>query len=348
MTFFVYSLLLFIWILIIGVVCFLWPFVAPLFQKLWSILIPVLIAGLVAYLLHPFIEGLNQWGIPRLQAILIVFASAIGLITLAFVFGLPAFSKQIQSAMDVLPAQIDRIVSFLHSFEPTLNRMPAFLKDHMDEWSGNLQSFLEQSFDQLESILITLIRSIPSLVVIPFLVFYFLKDHALLKKVVWYVTPPKWRKRLSLYAKDVDHSFGSFIRGQLLVALIVALLSIIGLWLLGVPYAVLLGLFIGATDIIPYFGAIIGAVPALITAFLISWEKGLYTLIVLVVIQQLEGNVLSPIIVGRTLHLHPMMIVLALLIGVELGGIWGMLLAVPGLAVLKVTLLHVREYVQSN
>ena len=257
-------------------------------------------------------------------------------------------AEQIQEAMEILPSQMANVVSYVHTWEHSLERMPTFLKGHIDDWSVQLLVVLEKLFDQVEGALIRLAQSIPSLVVIPFLIFYFLKDVTLIKKSTWYLTPPKWRRSLSYYAKDVDHTFGSYIRGQLLVASVVAVLSMIGLWLLGVPYAILFGLFIGATDIIPYFGAIIGAAPAIVAALLISWDKGLYTVILLVVIQQIEGNLLSPLIVGRTLHLHPMLIVLALLVGVEMGGILGLLVAVPALAVLKVTLLHIRQHFQND
>ena len=313
-----------------------------------TILTPVLISALFAYILHPFIEGLHQWKLPRLAAILLVFAVFIGAVVLGIIYGVPVFARQVQEAMQVLPSQIERVVVFVHSWKLSIEQMPTFLKGHVDDWSGELLIVTERILDQVELAIIAVARSLPSLVVIPFLIFYFLKDVTLIKKSVWYLTPAKWRRSLSYYAKDVDHTFGSYIRGQLLVAAVVAILSMIGLWFIGVPYAVLFGLFIGATDIIPYFGAIIGAAPALIAALLISWDKGLYTLILLVVIQQIEGNLLSPLIVGKTLHLHPMLIVLALLVGVELGGILGLLIAVPVLAVLKVTLLHVRQHFQND
>lgn len=342
------ALHLFIWLLILYAFFLLWPFLQPLLHIMLRIITPLLLAGLIAYILHPLIDGLHQWRLPRIVAILLVFGLFLTGAALAIIYGVPVFIRQVQDVMQVLPSQVERVMAFVHSWEDSVERMPLFLRDHLDDWSGELIIASEKWLDRLETGLLAGLKSVPSLVVIPFLVFYFLKDVSLIKKTVWYVTPSKWRKSLALYGKDVDHTFGSYIRGQMLVASGVATLSIIGLWIIGVPYAVLFGLFIGATNIIPYFGAIIGLVPAFIAAFLISWETALYTIIVLAVIQQIEGNVLSPLIVGKTLHLHPLLIIVALLVGVELGGIVGLLVAVPMLAVLKVTLLHVRQHFQND
>ncbi|MEK4564425.1 AI-2E family transporter [Alkalihalobacillus sp. FSL R5-0424] len=342
------ALHLFIWLLILYAFFLLWPFLQPILHVILKILTPLLLAGLFAYILHPLIDGLHQWKLPRMVAILLVFGLFLTGLVLGIMYGVPVFIRQVQDVMQVLPGQVERVMDVVHTWEDSVERMPFFLRDHLDDWSDELIIASEKWLDRLETGLLAVLKSIPSLVVIPFLVFYFLKDISLIKKTVWYLTPTKWRKPLALYGKDVDHTFGSYIRGQMLVAAGVATLSIIGLWIVGVPYSVLLGLFIGGTNIIPYFGAIIGMVPALIAALLISWEKALYTLIILAVIQQIEGNVLSPLIVGRTLHLHPLFIILALLVGVELGGIIGLLLAVPLLAVLKVTLLHVRQHFQND
>lgn len=151
-----------------------------------------------------------------------------------------------------------------------------------------------------------------------------------------------------LYIRDVDKTFGSYIRGQLLVALCVGVISTITFWVLGVPYPVILGLFVGATDLIPYFGAIISAVPAIGVALLDSTSLAIYVAISLFIIQQVEGNILSPLIVGRTVHLHPVLIIFALLIGVEVAGVIGLLVAVPVTAIMKVTLMHIRQYLKGE
>ena len=116
------------------------------------------------------------------------------------------------------------------------------------------------------------------------------------------------------------------------------------LWFYHVPYALLLGVIIGVTNIIPYIGPIIGAVPAAIIAATISIKLVITIVIIIFVLQFLEGNVLSPLIVGKSLHIHPLFIMLALLLGGEFGGVLGLILAVPILAVVKISILHIRSY----
>lgn len=154
------------------------------------------------------------------------------------------------------------------------------------------------------------------------------------------MTPKSWRKRGSAFLLDVDDSLGDYIRGQLLVCLILGAVAGITFWIFGLPYPLILGLISGITNVIPYFGPFIGAVPALLIAMTISVKAVLVVVITVFVLQFLEGNVLSPFIVGRSLKMHPVVIMLALLAGGELAGIVGMILAVPAAAVLKVMMIH--------
>src|SRR5690606_11755099 len=143
---------------------------------------------------------------------------------------------------------------------------------------------------------------------------------------------------------DIDRALGQYIRGQLIVAVIVGALAYLGYWLIGMPYALLLAGIVSIFNIVPYIGPFFGAAPAILMAATVSWKMVLYVVIVNTIVQILEGNVVSPQVVGRTLHMHPLSIILALLIGGELAGIVGLILAVPCLAVLKVILQHVRQY----
>ncbi len=225
-----------------------------------------------------------------------------------------------------------------------IDTLPKPIRLQVENWQSQLGRLGQHILNQVQSVVLFFIRSFFSLIVIPFLVFYFLKDYDQIRKLCWYVTPRRWRKPLQRFMKDVDDAIGGFIRGQLLVSLLVGLFSTIGLWLLGVPYPILLGMFIGLLDLIPFFGPYIGAAPAVIVSFLESWQLGLFTILLLFIIQQIESNLLSPVIVGKSIHLHPVLIILALIVGIEVGGFLGMLLAVPLLAILKVMFLHIRSY----
>ncbi|MFC0473610.1 AI-2E family transporter [Halalkalibacter kiskunsagensis] len=329
-------------LLIIFMIIQLAPLFSPIGAVFRALALPVGIAALLTYLLHPLVEKMHDSGLARPIAVLLIFLLIVFVFGFLLTIGLPAFIKQIQHAFETIPAQINEIEKETARIERYIDTLPAPMQTQTQEWRVQLEEMGEGVFDQVEAVALFLIKSLFSFIVIPFLVFFLLKDHELIRKLSWYLTPRRWRDPLKRYIKDVDHTFGSYIRGQLLVSLSVFIISTIGLWLLGVPYPILLGLFMGAMDLIPYFGPFIGAVPAVIIAFLQSWQLGIATIILIFVIQQIEGNILSPVIVGKTLHLHPALIILALLVGVEVGGFIGMLIAVPVLAIGKVTLVHLR------
>ncbi len=318
------------------------PLLSPFGAMIRALVLPVGIAILLTYLLHPLVEKMHDSGLSRPIAVLLIFIAIVLTFGFLLTIGLPSFINQIQHAFDTIPAQIRELERETARIQRYVETLPAPLQNQTQEWRVQLVQMGESAFDQIEQAALFLLKSMFAFIVIPFLVFFFLKDHDAIRRLCWYITPRNWREPLKKYVKDVDHTFGNFIRGQLLVSLSVFIISTIGLWALGVPYPILLGLFMGAMDLIPYFGPFIGAVPAVIIAFLQSWQLGVATIVLIFVIQQIEGNILSPVIVGKTLHLHPALIILALLVGVEIGGFIGMLIAVPILAVGKVTLLHIR------
>ncbi len=313
-----------------------------------ALLLPLGLASFLTYLLHPLVNQFESRGIPRTIAVLFIFLLIISALAFLLVVGIPAFLKQIELALEHVPSQLKELESLSNRFQAQVHSLPSPLRTHTEDWIEQFEKISERIVDQIEETALFFIRSSFSFMVIPFLVFYFLKDFDLIQKAAWYLTPRTWRKPLQSYVKDVDTTFGRFIRGQLLVSLTVGVLSMIGLSLLGVPYPIVLGLFIGVADLIPYFGAFIGAAPAVIVALLESWKLALFTTILIFILQQIEGNVLAPFIVGKSLALHPMMIIIALLVGVEIGGVAGLLLAVPTLAIGKVTLIHIRHHLMND
>ncbi|MBP3951376.1 AI-2E family transporter [Bacillus suaedae] len=335
-------------LLILLVLIQLAPLFAPFVEIGKTLLLPVGIAFILAYLLHPLVEKMHDAGLSRTIAVFIIFLLILGLITYLFTTGIPTLIHQVQLFLETLPKQMKVLEQATYEIEQQVNDLPHPLRDQARDWSVQLGELGKHILQQIETIAMFLLTSMFSLLVIPFLVFYFLKDFDQIQRVTWYLTPKKWRSFLARYIKDVDHTIGSYIRGQLLVSLTVGLLSMIGLWILGVPYPILLGLFIAFMDLVPFFGPIIGAIPAVILAFLDSWQLGAMTATVLFVIQQIESNVLSPIIVGKSLHLHPALLILALIVGAEVGGFIGMLLAVPVLAITKVTLVHIRCFMMKD
>ena len=160
--------------------------------------------------------------------------------------------------------------------------------------------------------IINIINHVFTIVIIPFISFYMLKDFGEIKKAIWYMTPRKWRQSGTVLLRDIDKSLGSYIRGQILVCAIIGSISAILFWIFDLKYPLLLGLIIGITNVIPYFGPVIGAVPAMLIAATMCVKMIVIVIVIIFLLQFLEGNILSPLIVGKSLHMHPIVIMFAL------------------------------------
>lgn len=320
------------------------PYFTSMMTVMKMLLVPIGIASFIAYLLHPLVLQIERFGLSRTVAVIIIFLAILSVIAFLFAIGLPTLVKQVELALKYVPKQLKELELLSNRFQAQVNTLPSPLRAHTIKWLDQLESFSASLVEEIEHIALLLVRSTLAIIVIPIIVFYILKDMDTIKKTAWYVTPRNWRRPLQHFIKDVDKTFGRFIRGQLLVSAAVAVIAMIGLAILGVPYPIMLGLFIGIADLIPYFGSFLGAIPAAIVAWLESWKLAVMTIVFIFILQQIEGNVLAPYIVGKTLALHPLLIIIALLVGVEIGGVIGLLLAVPILAIGKVMLEHVSKH----
>jgi predicted PurR-regulated permease PerM len=320
------------------------PIWKPLFEVIITISIPFFIAGFITYLLHPIIEKLHQNHIPRWLAILFIYVLFFGGIGISLIKGLPHIIKQLQE----LAAGVPDLFKIYHDWISMLNNQtshfPKFFHTRVEQILVDLENALNQSIDSLMLVIKGMLNGIFVLIIVPFLVFYLLKDFESVKRMAWYITPKRWRKHAYSLLKQIDESLGHYIRGQLLVITILMIVATISFWAIGMPYPILLGVIIGITDIIPYFGPILGALPAVFIAAAISINKIFLIAAIVLFLQFLEGNVLSPLIVGKNLHMHPIFIIFALLVGEEIGGVIGMIVGVPVLAVIRVFFVYFRTY----
>ncbi len=305
---------------------------------------PFLLSGFIAYLLHPLIIRLEKFGMNRTFAITIIYFVFFAGIGYGLYVGIPLFIRQLRDFSDQLPIFIGQYRDWIHHLEVSTSHFPDGIQDQIDEKIDDLESWFNRWIEKSINSLVKLIDHLVIIAVIPFISFYMLKDFSLLKRATWYIAPKKWRGNGQKFLEAVNESLGGYIRGQILVCVLVAVLSTVALVILGVKYPIMLGLFIGVTNIIPYFGSIIGLIPTIAIALLSSPKLAIITTIVMLIIQFLEGNVLSPFIVGKSLHMHPLFIMAALVVGGEVFGVVGMILSVPILAVIKIAVIHSRDY----
>ncbi|MDP4083409.1 MAG: AI-2E family transporter [Bacillota bacterium] len=336
-----FLLLLLITLYVFIKIRFVW---LPILKVIIFILLPFMIGGFITYLLHPIVEKLHEKGLHRGLSIFLIYVLFFGGIGTLLYKGLPAFITQLRDLSENAPVFAEQYRSWITKIQEHTAAWPDGLQGKMND---GIDAF-EQKIDTLLTVLIELLlkflNSALIIMIIPFIAFYMLKDFPLIKKTVWYLTPRSFRTKGSQFLKDVDKSLGSYIRGQLLICVIIGGVSAFMFWIFHLKYPLLLGFIVGATDVIPYFGPFIGAAPAVIIAATTSVKLVIITIVIIFVVQFLEGNILSPYIVGKSLHMHPLLIMLALSAGGEIGGILGMILAVPALVVAKVAIKHLKDY----
>ncbi|MDD4168647.1 MAG: AI-2E family transporter, partial [Desulfotomaculaceae bacterium] len=308
-----------------------------------SLVFSLVLAVLLAYLINPLVSAIEARGTPRYGAILLVYLALFFFFAGIFLYGVPRIIGQLNSLAETIPRyslQAQEIAQSIQTHYIDLG-IPDGMRQVIDERIYWMEEIVLQQLNKTIAALIGAAGSILKILLAPVLAFYFLKDIHLIKKKSISVLPQEWREDISNLLHEIDKVLGSFIRGYFLVAAIVGALTAVSMALLGMEFALMLGLIAGITEIIPYFGPVIGAVPAIILAFLHSEWLALKVALTFLIIHQLEGNVISPKILGDKVGLHPLLVIFSLFAGGELYGLTGMLLSVPVAAVIGVILIYV-------
>lgn len=320
------------------------PMWGPVVSVVTIILLPFFIGAFISYLLHPIVEALHRQGLQRGLSVMIIYLLFFGGMGYGLYKGIPAIIIQMQELAENAPSLIKQYKIWVELLHQQTSNWPFGVQDRIEMGLDELEIRMNHYLNNIVNYVMNAFDFLVLFALIPFIAFYILKDYDELKKFLWYMTPKKWRNQGRAFLRDVDTSLGGYIRGQFLICGVIGVLAALLFWVFGMKYPLVLGTIIGITNIIPYFGPIIGAIPAVIIAATISGKMVITVVIIVFVLQFLEGNVLSPLIVGKSLHMHPLIIMLALLAGEELGGIIGMVLSIPILAVLKVLILHARVH----
>jgi len=335
----IYTILL---LFIVYFLLLLKPILISIFAFCKAVLGPFIVAMIISYILNPIVSMLHERKVPRTMAVLLIYAVFCTIITVLLVNVIPMFIDQMQELNKHLPELSMRAQSLVvdinnsslpESFREGVNKSLVVMERRISE---TLLTFVNNIGGMVNALFVAF--------VVPFLAFYILKDFDVFERAIIKYVPKSHRKNTVRLLKDVDAALGSYIRGQLLVCVIIGTFAYIGYLLVGMPYALLLAGIVAVTNVIPYIGPFIGAAPALLMASTISLKMMLLVVIVNTVCQILESNIISPQVVGRTLHLHPLVIIFAVLVGGQLAGVLGMILAVPIFASGKVIIQHMFAY----
>ncbi|MDW8016751.1 MAG: AI-2E family transporter [Thermus sp.] len=324
-----------------------------LLQRAWPALSVLLTAFAFAYLAHPVVRFLERRRLPRALGVGLVY------LFLGLFLGLASFLtaqtvRELSQLARELPRLLDPLVAWLLALPDRVQAVPIpeGLEPVLAEASRNLQSLLQGFLDtllrwfqgllaqggNLLGFFTSLVGGVFQLLTALTLSIYFLYDLPRLGRAALLLFPEPYQPLVAQLAAKLDRSVGGYVRGQLLVAFLVGLLVGVGLSLVGVPLAASLGFLAGVFNLIPFVGVIVSGVPALLLAATGGWLKVVLALLVLWLANQIEGNLLGPLIVGRATRLHPVTAIAAILVGASLMGLWGALLGVPAAAFLKVLL----------
>ncbi len=326
---------------------YLFGLLRGLFMDVWSVVrtvfYPFLAALIISYILQPVVELLHRRRMPRVAAIFCIYMTFAILVVVAALNAVPVITRQVTQLANNLPAITAQISHWMDMMNSQKQYLPNTVRVGLENALAQVEHRFETAPTGVFSFISSTINAVFLAFMVPFLVFYILKDARTIGSAIVRVVPQKYKHRTRALLIGIDQTLGSYIRGQFLVMLAIGVLAFIGYLIIGMPYALLLALFLAITDIIPYIGPIIGIAPAVLIALTVSPALLIKVVIVNIIVQQCEGNLLSPQIMGRTLKLHPMAIVAALLIGGELAGLVGLILAVPVLAVLKVVWMQLTD-----
>ncbi len=301
-------------------------------------LMPVFLGAFMAYLFSPLVRRIESYGLTTHIAIVAVYLFVGGIMTAAGFYIVPKFIVQLESLTGSLPQYTELVTGFLRQAQDGVYRfpMPETLQTALINVVGRWEVALQEMVEGLVEQFIAILPHAVSLIAVPVLAYYFLLERAKLIKLGRNIVPTRWRAPVLHLTEELDRVLLGFIRSRLLIAGLVGVATAVVFLLLGLPYSLLVGLFAALTDLIPYFGPILGAVPAAAVAATYSSTAVVWVLGAFFLIQQLESYLLSPLVMSDGVQLHPIWVVVALFTGARVGGLLGMILAIPVFACARV------------
>lgn len=309
-----------------------------------KIISPLFIGMLIAWILNPLVTWFQKQGLKRILATLLVYFVIFGSSTLLLMTLIPTFYSQIVELTTSFQSTLDSIKSWADSLFENLNKINGI----------NAMEIKESIFDEITILFSKYVESIPEIAIAAvssvisglgtFLVsivmaFFFLVGFENMGSLVGFL-PKKTQDTTKELLIEVDVASRSFLVGSIIDCIFIFIISSIGMYFVGLKAPLMFGLFCGITNIIPYIGPYIGGAPAVLVAFTQSTTTGFLTLLVIGVIQMLEGNILQPMILSKTTKLHPVSIMLGLLVFGYYFGIAGMILSTPLMAAVKAIVLY--------
>jgi predicted PurR-regulated permease PerM len=323
-----------------------------------DVLTPIFLAFIIAYILDPVVDRLEAWKVPRPAGIAIVLAGTLGTVALFLALVLPGIAADVAGVIRELPKQLAALWT---TIEPWLEQRGIEVPHSTTEWAERLNALasevasamLAPAGSVLGSLMggtLSVLGSVAAALVVLVLAVYLLNDFDRITAGLRELIPLRWRALVTSYAGDIDHILSQFMRGQLTVMAVLAVLYSAAYALLGVRLAVPIGMAAGMLNFIPYLGSAFALAAGVLMSLLDGWHVWQLVGVVLAytAVQTLEGFVITPRIVGQTVGLSEIWVLVALFIGGEIFGFLGVLLAVPAAAVAKIFVARAVQYYRTT
>lgn len=340
-TVFLVTLLLGLNIFILSKISFLF---FPVIDFLSVVMLPVILSGLLFYLLNPLVDLMEKYKINRVLAISVIFIIIAILLIIGLAVAIPNLQRQVVIFAQNVPSYLedaDRVINDLvtkrlpDDFRPQLEQVLANFSTQATAWASNISS---KAVNWVSALISGTSQVIVALIIMPFMLFYLLRDGKGLRDYITQFLPNKLREPVGKVLSDVNQQLANYVRGQITVAVIVAIMFIIFFKIIGLRYAVALGVTAGILNLVPYLGSFLAMIPALVLGLIAGPVMLLKVIIVFIVEQTIEGRFVSPLILGSQLNIHPITILFVLLTSGSMFGIWGVLLGIPIYASAKVVI----------
>lgn len=317
-----------------------------LIYNLSSVLQPFIFAGAIVYILRPSVDYFERAGLKRIMAIFLVYILVVLIITLILLFVIPIVITEAQLAVKLIPSYIEQGQNLFHYYQNEIARfsIPAGAMDTVNTVSTQLQKSIISFFSKLPQKMLNIFGGLFNILLAPVIAFYLLKDMKKIRSGTISLVPASKQEEFGVILGKIDTVLGGFIRGQMTVALIVGVLCAIGLSILRIDFALLIGIFAGFSNLIPYMGPIFGAIPAVfIAAVKFGFARTAAVVAMFAFVQLLDNILITPNVMRHHVGLPPVLVIFSLLTGGVLLGLLGMLLAIPTVAAGKAIIEYLLE-----
>ncbi len=315
----------------------------PIFIIFKTILIPLLLGGVLYYISEPIQRFLERKGLPRWASISTILVLLVGMITVFFFMIGKPISEQVNNLVENAPTISENMQETMDYVLENKDAFPPQVEEFVDSVSTSIQDYVVGASTWLVSIISGAVSATFTLILVPFFFIYMLKDHEKFAPNIYQLFTGERRSWVKETLENIDTVLRSYVQGQVMISLILATMMYIGYLIIGLEYSLLLAIFSFFMNMIPFIGPWLSLLPAVLVAVLQDPVLVIWVGVVTLVAQQIESNLVTPNIMGKTLDIHPLTVISLVLAAGNIAGFIGILVAIPTYAVLKVIVINIYE-----